>query len=123
MGLYAANGSINVTGITSTTSLVGAYAADGSLNVFVVPGTSWTGSHSPTGALYVFNNTGGSNRGLYAPCGAMNITTTFSENTGSMKVTLVSGSLGGASGPAFLLEDGTSFLLLEDGTSYLLLEA
>src|SRR5258705_12077968 len=89
-GLYAANGTINVT-VVSGASITGKYAVDGSWNVVQVFGGTFTGLNHPCGALNVFV-TAASPPGYYAACGAMNVSTTGNlPNT--VPVTVVSGSL------------------------------
>lgn len=51
-GLYAADGSLNMTGVSGL-SYTGLYAADGSLNAIAAPGNSYVGAYHPCGALYV----------------------------------------------------------------------
>ncbi len=51
-GLYAADGSMNVT-VVSGLSFTGLYAADGSINVIISPGSSFVGAYHPCGAWYV----------------------------------------------------------------------
>ena len=94
MGLYANDGSINVT-VVDGNSYVGAQAADGSLNVLVVDGSDYTGLLAGCGAVNVIAAVADSNS-YFHPCGAWYI----SESpyyTGAVKVTVMSGSIGGSS--------------------------
>ena len=89
-GLYATNGTLNVT-VVSGSALTALHAADGSWNVVSVPGSSITGIMHACGAYNVVNNITGIS-GTYAPCGAFFVQTT-PFTTGGLKVTVVSGSL------------------------------
>lgn len=92
MGVYAADGSINVT-IVDGLSVVGAYAPDGSWNVIESDGTvgslrhpcgalrvtfvnglSVVGQYAADGSLNVIESAGASPVGYYHPSGATNIT-------------------------------------------------
>lgn len=90
-GLYAANGSINVTVVTGS-SLTGLYAADGSINVIKSPGGSYVGAYHPCGAWNVTLVSSGV-VGYYAADGSMNVALTPYTPTGAVRVTVVSGSL------------------------------
>jgi hypothetical protein len=90
-GLYAADGSFNVT-VVSGAAMTGLYAPDGSWNVVEVDGTTLTGLYHPCGAYNVVESDG--RTGIYHPCGALNV----SESpyvASSIHVTVVTGSLGG----------------------------
>jgi len=92
-GLYAADGSINVTVVDGTT-LVGSYAADGSLNVVDASASGVpSGVYHPSGALNV-TPTEDPVLSIYAPNGSVYVTED-SANTGAMRITVVSGSFGG----------------------------
>ena len=97
---------------------MGIYAADGSLNVTVVDGSSFTGAQAPDGSLYVVKRT--SEIGRYHPCGALLVTPITSNAAAgalasdgslfvsegpyyqtSQKVTVVSGTFNpGGGGPS-----------------------
>lgn len=92
-GLYAADGSINVT-VVAGNVYTGLYAADGSWNVIKPPGGVYVGAYHPCGALYV-TPTPGTLVPIRAPDGSL-----YVQNTGVLKdsgqpVTVVSGSLFG----------------------------
>jgi hypothetical protein len=91
MGLYAADGSWNVT-VVDGTAVTGLYAADGSMNVAVSEGTSPVGLTHPCGARWVTVATSGV-VGFYAPDGSMYVSETGTPE-GAQKVTVVSGGLG-----------------------------
>lgn len=91
MGLYAANGTINVT-VVSGSAFVGAYAADGSLNVLEAPGNAFVGRTAPCGAMYV-TVAPGTFVGSYAPDGSVYVTDDVLERSGALRVTVVSGNL------------------------------
>src|SRR4051812_12647157 len=89
-GLYAADGSWNVTVVTGS-SFTGVFAADGSLNVKVR--TSEYGIYHSCGAILVtVRSVPGA--GLYAPDGSWYVSAS-PYVYGSQRVTVVSGSLGG----------------------------
>lgn len=91
MGLYANDGSINVT-VVDGNSYVGAQAADGSLNVLVVDGSDYTGLLAGCGAVNVIAATEDTNNSFHS-CGAWLVSETpFFK--GAVRVTVVSGSLG-----------------------------
>ena len=93
MSLYAADGSFNVS-VVDGTSITGLYAADGSINVVERDGTTITGLYHPCGAWNVVLSVG-STLGTYHPCGALNVSESpYLYN--AVKVTVVSGSLGGS---------------------------
>lgn len=122
-GIYAANGSINVT-VVDGTARTGLYAADGSWNVVVATGLTPVGAYHPCGALWVtpvFSIT--TPLPFRAPDGSMYVvdgTTSGKSVASGQPVTVVSGSLFAVTGTGFLLlVDGVSFLLLVDGTSKL----
>jgi hypothetical protein len=94
-GLYATDGSTNVT-VVPGTSLTGLYAADGSYNVVPSPGTGQVGLHAPCGAYYVTLVGAGSLQGYYAADGSMNVYPTLGRNSNTHSgtpITVVSGSL------------------------------
>jgi len=92
-GLYATDGSLNITVVDGSTN-TGLYATDGSYNVVVSTGTSAAGKvQHPCGALFVFPVTA-STQNYYNNDGSINITTTPYPYT-AQRVTVVSGSLGG----------------------------
>ena len=93
-GLYAADGSINVT-VVDGLSYTGLYAADGSYNVVSVDGSTYTGVMAECGAYNVIPFTSGTPM-LFAPCGAFYVTES-PYTLGTMRVTVVSGSLSGSS--------------------------
>lgn len=95
-GLYAADGSLNVS-VVDGTSLTGLYAANGSLNVVVATGSSFVGAYHPCGAWYVTAVTSGV-VGHYAADGSMNVAESPYTATGAVRVTVVSGSLSGGGG-------------------------
>ncbi len=85
MGLYASNGSINVTVVTGS-SYVGMYAPDGSMNV---TGSDGTGLHHRCGALSVTSSLDGNVlTGRYAPDKSMYINSS-GFNNGSQYVTYI----------------------------------
>lgn len=89
-GLYAADGSINVT-VVSGSSLTGLYAADRSWNVVLASGSSYVGAVHPCGAYWVTVAPSGTHP-LRAPDGSLYVSETPFTN-GGRKVTVVSGSL------------------------------
>lgn len=93
MGLYASDGSINVT-VVDGNSYVGAQAADGSLNVLVVDGSDYTGLLAGCGAVNVIAAVADSNS-YFHPCGAWYVSES-PYSIGAVRVTVVSGSIGGA---------------------------
>lgn len=96
-GLYAPNGSINLTVVTGTT-YTGIYAPDGSLNVIQSPGTIYVGAYHPCGAAYV-SIPSTSPVPIRAPDGSLYVDTINSTNVGKgQPVTVVSGSLGPVTG-------------------------
>lgn len=97
MGLYASDGTYNVTVVDGTT-FTGIYASDGSINVVVAPGDSFVGLYHPCGAFYVTVTDGSSYAGSRAPDGSMNVIESADRASGAMCVTVVSGSLAGESG-------------------------
>lgn len=94
-GVYAADGSLNIT-IVSGSSLTGLYAADGSINVVISSGSSPVGAYHPCGAWYITRVTSGV-VGYYAANGSMNVVTSPYAATGAVRVTVVGGSFGGGS--------------------------
>ena len=103
-GLYAADGSYNVT-VVSGSTYTGLYAADGSYNVVVSNSSVYAGLYNPCGAynvLVVPTPPAGQENPIYAPNGSLYVSQTPFTN-GGMKVTVVSGSL---------TPGGTRFMLL-----------
>lgn len=90
-GVYAADGSLNVTVVDGSTR-TGLYAADGSINVVLSPGSGFVGLYHPCGAYYVTLVTVGP-ANYYAADGSMNVTQSPYITTGATRVTAVSGSL------------------------------
>ena len=99
-GVYAADGSLNLT-VVSGSTLTGLYAPDGSINVVLSPGSGYVGAYHPCGAWYVTVVTTGI-YGYYAPDGSMNVVESPYAATGAVRVTAVSGDLtpGGGGGGA-----------------------
>lgn len=91
-GVYAADGSLNVT-VVSGSSLTGLYAANGSINVVKAVGTLPCGAYHPCGAWWVTPVTSGV-VGYYAADGSMNVAESPYTAHGAVRVTVVSGSLG-----------------------------
>lgn len=119
-GLYAADGSMNVT-VVSGSTYTGIYAADGSRNVIKSPGGTYVGAYHPCGAWYVTTNTSGFVP-IRAPDGSLYVTNTGMPSTDQgQPVTVVSGSLFGIA--FLLLANGTDFLLLANGTDQLILQS
>jgi hypothetical protein len=100
-GLYAADGSFNVT-VVDGTDWVGLYAADGSWNVIAVDGTEYVGVYDASGALNVYVSDG-TYRGWYHPSGAWNVAES-PYVTGVSKVTPVGGT---SFGPQITLSNNT----------------
>lgn len=96
MGIYAADGSWNVT-IVDGTTFTSYYAADGSVNV--VHDTVFFGAYHPCGALRVTYTSSAVNQ-RYAPDGSIYVSTT-PYVTGAQPVTAVSGSFGPPPSGAF----------------------
>lgn len=96
-GVYAADGSLNVT-VVSGSSLTGLYAANGSINVVLAPSpvTKSIGAYHPCGAWYVTLVTSGL-VGYYAADGSMNVAESPYTAKGAVRVTAVSGSLSSGS--------------------------
>lgn len=96
-GLYAANGSINVTVVTGSV-YTGLYAPDGSINVIASSGSIYVGAYHPCGAWWVTVSPG-TLIPLRAPDGSLYVTNAGmpSSNKGQ-PVTVVSGSLFGPGG-------------------------
>lgn len=90
-GIYAADGSINIT-VVDGSSYTGLYAADGSFNVVLAPGSSPVGAYAPCGALYV-TATPGTSVPLRAADGSLYVNDTGSGFNIGQRVTVVSGSL------------------------------
>ena len=95
-GIYAADGSINVTVVDGSVR-TGVYAANGSWNVIEAPGGTPVGAYHPCGALYVTVVTSGL-VGHYAADGSMNVAEAPYTATGAVRVTVVAGSFGGGGG-------------------------
>lgn|SRR5678809_161808 len=91
-GVYAADGSINVT-VVNGLALTGIYAPDGSYNV--IADTTYLGVYHPCGA-YRVKLTSSDVLSLRDPSGALYVTTNGSK--GATRITVVSGSLGGGGG-------------------------
>lgn len=91
-GVYAADGSFNVTVVDGSVR-TGLYAADGSFNVVLSPASgNYIGLYHPCGAYYVtLISSGPAN--YYASDGSMNVTQSPYITTSATKVTAVSGSL------------------------------
>lgn len=94
-GIYAADGSINVT-VVDGSSLVEAYASDGSWNVLVSDGSNGP-VRDPSGALRVTLTTDASAK-RYAADGSIHVSETKLHSP--LWVTAVSGSLSGGAGVA-----------------------
>lgn len=90
MGLYAADGSINVSVVDGLT-YVGAYAANGSYNVIAGPSTS--GLYHPSGAHYVATAPINTNVGRSAPDGSWYVAQSPYNPSGAMRITVVAGAL------------------------------
>lgn len=97
MGIYAADGSINVTVVDGTTR-TGLYAADGSWNVVLSDGVGFAGVYHPCGGYNVTVLTGGP-EGIFATDGSLFVQETPYTYSGGLKVTVVSGSLSGFDAP------------------------
>ena len=94
-GLYAADGSINVT-VVDGTAYTGLYAADGSWNVVKADGFHF-GYFHPCGAMLVTVATSGPSS-AHAPDGSLYVEETPYTYSGAMRVTVVSGSLSSGGG-------------------------
>lgn len=105
-GLYAADGSWNVT-VVSGLSNVGIYAADGSINVILSPGNTNVGAYHPCGAWYVSVAPANTWVPARAPDGSLYVYTGAYTGVGQ-RVTVVSGSLG-PSGPSAVILPTPSF--------------
>jgi hypothetical protein len=92
-GVYAADGSLNVTVVDGNTR-TGLYAADGSLYV-VAASPSFFGAYHPCGAFLVTPTTTGV-LARYAFDGSLYVTENDAD--GAQRITVVSGSFGGGSG-------------------------
>lgn len=110
-GVYAADGSLNVTVVDGSTR-TGLYAADGSINVALSPGSGFVGLYHSCGAWYVTLITSGP-ANYYAADGSMNVTQSPYVLTGATRVTAVSGSLNPSVGNWTPM--GLSLLLLRAG--------
>ena len=95
MALYAADGSINIT-VVDGNSYVGRYAPNGSMNVVVTDGSTLTGLHHRSGAMHVVN-TNSNVLSAQHPSGGIYVSDSTYAN-GSLRVTVVSGSLEGGGG-------------------------
>lgn len=91
LGVYAADGSWNVSVVSGSTR-TGIYAADGSLNVVLAPGSSYVGAYHPCGALWVTVSPG-TFVPVRAPDGSLYVQQSPYVNNSGQKVTAVSGSL------------------------------
>ena len=97
--------------------MAGLYAADGSINVTVVDGTTYTGLYAADGSWNIIKSDG-THFGYYHPCGAMLVTVATSSTlhtdqggtyvqespypySAPMKVTVVSGTLSSGTGSTF----------------------
>lgn len=89
-GIYAADGSINVTVVDGST-LTGLYAADGSWNVVNSPGTGLVGAYHPCGAYYV-KLTASDVFSIRAADGSLYVNTSNNIKQGQ-RVTVISGVL------------------------------
>lgn len=86
MGIYADDGSFNVTEVDGST-YTGLYSADGAYNVVVVDGSTYTGLYAPCGAYNVCSYVSGP-VSIHHPCGAFMISESpYTE--GTMKVTFI----------------------------------
>jgi hypothetical protein len=90
---YTSGGSMRVTVVDGTT-LTGIMAADGSFNVVVADGTELTGIHHPCGGINVIVPASAVT-GLYHACGALHISDEGSYVGGTVRVSVVSGDIGG----------------------------
>lgn len=102
-GLYAPDGSFNVTVVTGSV-FTGVMAANGSYNVVLAPGGVEVGSMHPCGAYYVTLTDAGKS-GTRAPDGSLYVTDSPYISNGATKVTAVSGTLhpSGGSHPTFFI--------------------
>lgn len=93
-GLYAADGSWNIT-IVDGTTYTGLFAADGSINCVIAPVvTRPIGLNHPCGARWVTDvSAGDSSTGRSAADGSLKVCTTPYTQTYAQRVTVVSGSL------------------------------
>lgn len=96
-GLYAADGSINVS-VVSGATVTGQNAPDGSMNVVLAPTpvVAPIGVNHPCGARWVTLTTSGF--GAYAPDGSQYVVESPYNAQGAIRVTAVSGDL--TPGPA-----------------------
>lgn len=94
-GVYAADGSLNVT-VVSGSSLTGLYAANGSINVVQATGLVPCGAYHPCGAWWVTLVTSGLH-GYYAADGSMNVAESPYTSKGAVRITVVGGSFSGSS--------------------------
>ena len=94
-GIYAADGSINVTVVDGST-ITGLYAPDGSWNVVVSDGVDYAGIYHPCGAYNVTVLTEGP-EGILATDGSLFVQEAPYTYSGGFRVTVVSGSLSGFS--------------------------
>lgn len=117
-GVYAADGSMNVTVVDGLT-ITGIYAADGSINVVLASsgGGGYLGAYHPCGAWWVTLVTSGL-QGKRAPDGSLNVEESPFPGTGATRVTAVLGSLSPAGSGFFLqLRNGIDFVLKRDAVS------
>lgn len=94
-GLYAPDGSINVTVVNGST-YTGLFAPDGSWNVVKADGSHF-GYYHPCGAILVTVATSGPSSS-HAPDGSIYVEETPYTYSGALRVTVVSGSLSGGGG-------------------------
>lgn len=101
-GLYAVDGSINVT-VVDGSSWTGLEAADGSWNVVASNGSSFVGVQHPCGAYWVTPTSSASS--VYAPDGSLNVQQSPYGSSGPIKITVVSGSFtpGSSSTPTYYI--------------------
>ena len=88
-GLYAADGSYNISVVNGSTR-TGAYAADGSINVVVSDGNGIKGAIHPCGAWYV--TVAVNAKTMKAPDGSLYVQAS-PYTKGGQRVTVVSGAL------------------------------
>lgn len=121
-GLYAADGSWNVTFVSGNT-LTGLHAADGSYNVITSPGNRYVGAYHPCGALWVTINTS-LGVPIRAPDGSLYITNDgMPPRNMGQPVTVVAGINPFPPTSFLLLVNGIDFLLLANGRDRLILSS
>lgn len=89
-GIYAADGSINVTQVSGA-AYVGRYAPDGSMNVFISSGTSPVGKTHASGAQQIVRNLSGTQHYHHGDGSTLIQTTPYT--LGGQRITIVSGSI------------------------------